>query len=461
MRVTFYGAAGTVTGTKHLLETDSGYRVLLDCGLYQGNHPDEPNRHLGFDPRTVDVVLLSHAHIDHCGLIPKLVKEGFKGKIYCTSPTAELAQIMLEDSARIQENDIQFINKKRFKHGLPPLEPLYTTDDALACARYFVSVEYHQTIHLNDEVSFYFTDAGHIIGSACTHILYKGKKRITFTGDVGRLNDKILKKPETFPTPDVLICESTYGNKNHRPSQDYLLFDIVHETCFRNKGKLIIPAFSVDRTQEIIYALDRLKTEGRLTRLPVYVDSPLSIKATHVMRKYSNYFNPEIKSYMDKTDGDAFHFEHLTYITDRRDSQALNDASGPMIIISASGMAEAGPVKHHIAHAIENPNNTILFAGYCTPESLGGKLLNGNKRVRIFGEFYDVKARIEKLEGYSAHADKNELLQWLSVLNPKQISKVFLVHGESDAALFLQNLLLQQGLNNVSIPQLKQSFNLI
>ena len=462
LKITFYGGVETVTGSKHLIESPKGYRVLLDCGLFQGKSEKDPNRQFGFDPRTIDALILSHAHIDHCGLIPKLVKEGFRGKIYCTNGTEELTKIMLEDSAKIQENDIEFVNKQRAQKGLKPIHPIYTLEDAIASFDYFYPVDYHEFIILNDELTFYFTEAGHIIGSACVNLFYHHQKedelRISFTGDVGRSSDKILKSPEPLPNPHVLICESTYGNRNHRPSEDYLLYDIVYETCVKNKGKLIIPAFSVDRTQELIYALDRLKNQGLLPRVPVYVDSPLSIKATQIMRNFSKYFNEEIKEYIDQTDGDAFHFDNLYYVTERSESKKLNEASGPMVIISASGMAEAGPVKHHIAHAIEKTQNTILFVGHCTPESLGGKLLAGYKEVKIFGEIYKVHARIEKIEGYSAHADQSELLSFLKPLDKATLQKIFLVHGEKESCQIFQNILVKEGYQDVIVPQLKQTF---
>lgn len=462
IKITFYGGVETVTGSKHLIETPNGYRILLDCGLFQGKSEKDPNRQFGFDPRTIDCLILTHAHVDHCGLIPKLVKEGFKGYIYCTPPTLELTKIMLEDSAKIQELDIEFVNKRRYKKGLKPLSPIYTIEDAKACFDYFYEVNYHEFFKINDEMDLYFTDAGHIIGSACVNLYHRKDSpqefRITYTGDIGRAVDKILKSPETLPNPHVLICESTYGDKTHRPSQDSILFDIVHETCVQNKGKLIIPAFSVDRTQEIIYALDRLKNQGLLSRIPVYVDSPLSIKATYIMKRFSEYFNQNIKEYMQKTDGDAFHFENLYYVTERSDSKKLNEAQGPMIIISASGMAEAGPVKHHIMHSIENPRNTILFSGHCTPESLGGKLIAGHKEVIIFGERHKVNARIEKIEGYSAHADKMEILEFLSPLDKSLLQQIFLVHGETETAEVFQAFLIKNGFRNVTVPKLKQSF---
>ncbi len=464
IKITFYGGVETITGSKHLLETPNGYRILLDCGLFQGKSDKDPNRQFGFDPRTIDCLILSHAHIDHSGLIPKLVKEGFKGNIYCTPPTLELTKIMLEDSAKIQELDVEFVNKRRFKKGLKPIEPIYTVEDVKACFDYLYSVEYHQFFRINDEIELYFTDAGHIIGSACVNLFYQKdtpqELRITYTGDVGRTLDKILRCPEPLPNPNVIICESTYGNKNHRPAEDFILFDIVHETCVKNKGKLIIPAFSLDRTQEIIYALDRLKNQGHLPKIPVYVDSPLSIKATRITKNFSKYFNEDIKDYMVRTDGDPFYFDNLYYITERSESKLLNEAQGPMIIISASGMAEAGPVKHHIMHSIENEKNTILFVGHCTPESLGGKLIAGHKEVKIFGDIYKVKARIEKIEGYSAHADKNDLLDLLDNLDRNQLKQIFLVHAETNVAEIFKSVLILHGFSNIILPKLKDSFYL-
>ena len=376
MKIAFHGAARCVTGSKHLLTLGNGRKILLDCGLFQGmgSDTDTLNRSFGFNPEEIDIVVLSHAHIDHCGLLPKLVKEGYKGKIYCTPATRELAGILLEDSAEIQEDDVKYENKKRASQGLPYLKPIYTVEDARETIKYFTEVHYDEWVNIDDGVDLLYTDAGHIIGSAAVHlrITENGETRqLSFSGDVGRYRDVILKSPAEFPQADYILLESTYGNSLHDlhvTTPDNLL-EWIEKTCIKKKGKLILPAFSVGRTQEILYALNQLEIERRLPDLDYFVDSPLSIKATEVVKKYPGYFNRTIQNIL-KSDSDPFNFKGLKYIRTVEESKLLNFRNEPCVIISASGMADAGRVKHHIFNNIENSRNSILMTGYCEPRSL-------------------------------------------------------------------------------------------
>lgn len=466
MQLTFYGAARTVTGSKHLLTLKKGKRILLDCGMFQGLGDEGHllNRTWDFDPSTVDILVLSHAHIDHCGLIPAFVKQGFTGPVYCTPPTKDLCDIMLRDSAHIQESDVRYVNSRRAKQGKEPYEPLYTLDDVLACLPLFKEIPYNQDFHIDEDVVLRFTDAGHILGSAIVNLRVTEdhyEKRIAFTGDIGRLNPAIIKGPQPFLPCDVLITESTYGDRLHESGEGSLeqLYRVVVETCVNKGGKLIIPAFSVGRTQEIVFALDRLENEGRLPHINVFVDSPLSTNATEIMRAHSDCFNDTVRAYME-SDPDPFGFSRLHYIRDVEASKRINQLKEPCIIISASGMAEAGRVKHHIANNIENPLNTILIVGHCEPESLGGKLVAGEKEVRIFGEIYQVKASVEELTSFSAHGDYREMLEVLSCQRAETVKKVFVVHGEYPTQLLFKEKLKKAGFRHVEIPERRQTFQL-
>ena len=460
MRIEFHGAAQTVTGSKHLIVLESGKRILLDCGLFQGMgaEADELNRRFGFSPASVDVVLLSHAHLDHSGLIPRLVKEGFRGKVYCTPATHDLCEIMLRDSGYIQESDVEYINKRRKSRGMPQLDPIYTLKDAVKSLEFFHQVPYEQWFEISDEFSFCFTDSGHVLGSAAINMIIRessGTKRICFTADIGRPVDQILKKPAPFPQADYIICESTYGDRLHEPvlNAEEHLYRTVMDTCVVNKGKLIIPAFSLDRTQELIYALDKMEHQGKLPPIKVFVDSPLSVQTTQIVEKHIDCYNAELRAYMTQGDQHPFHFNNLHFITEVEDSKALNKLKEPCIIISASGMAEAGRVKHHIRNNISSANNTILLVGYCTPSSLGGRLKAGNPTVRIFGDEYKVKARIETIDAYSAHGDYEEMIQYLGCQNPSLVKKIFLVHGDFPVMEFFRGKLIEKGFQNVMIPE--------
>jgi metallo-beta-lactamase family protein len=464
MKISFHGAARTVTGSKHLITLRSGKKILLDCGLFQGMGKEtQPlNANFGFTPSEVDVLILSHAHIDHCGLIPKLVKEGFEGPIYSTPATKELSAILLEDSAEIQRDDTRFINKRRAKQGLPPFEPLYDLSDASRALDLFITLEYDQWQSVLPELEVMFTDAGHIIGSAAVHlrITENGKTtRITFSGDVGRYNDAILRAPATFSQADYLILESTYGNRLHEEitgAPDKLL-EWIEKTCIQKKGKLIIPAFSVGRTQEILYALNQLEVENRLPKVPIYVDSPLSGEATALLKKYPQYFNKKIRKLMEK-DEDPFDFKGLHFIKEAAESKRLNDMTQPCIIISASGMADAGRVKHHIMNNISNPSTTILLVGYCEPRSLGGRLVNGAKEVKIFGEMYDVAAEVGEMRSMSAHGDYDDLCQFVACQDIAAIKVLFLVHGEYEVQEAFKEKLLHKGFRFIEIPDLHEQY---
>ncbi len=466
MKIAFHGAARTVTGSKHLITLDNGKKLLLDCGLFQGmgDRTDELNKTFGFNPREVDYVILSHAHIDHCGLLPKLVKDGYKGNIYTTPGTKDLATILMEDSAGIQESETKFTNKRLALQGLPYISPLYTTLDAMAAAELFETVEYDTWHTVDENIEFCYTDVGHIIGSAAVHlrITENGKKTcITFSGDVGRYRDIILRSPAPFEQADYILIESTYGNSLHEeftPTNDILL-EWITKTCIQKKGKLIMPAFSVGRTQEILYALNQLSNENKLPQLDYFVDSPLSMEATSVIKNHSEYFNDSIQVVM-KTDKDPFDFPGLIFTKSVDDSKRLNYRKDPCVIISASGMAEAGRVKHHISNNIENSRNSILLTGYCEPHSLGGRLKNGDKEVRIFGQWHEVNAEVGQIRSMSAHGDYNDLLHFLSCQNAAKVNTVFLVHGEYKVQQDFAKKVKENGFANVVIPDMHTEIEL-
>lgn len=459
MKIAFHGAARTVTGSKHLLTLKNGKKYLLDCGMFQGmgSATDSLNRDWGFDPSEITHLILSHAHIDHSGLIPKLVKDGFGGKIFCTPATKDLTQILLLDSGEIQEDDVKYANKRRAADGLPYVKPLYTVEDAKNCLDFFYSVEYGNWFRVDEDVEVLYTDAGHIIGSAAVHLRIKenGKTtQVSFSGDVGRYRDIILKSPQEFPQADYVLLESTYGNSLHdmnTTTPDQLL-TWIEKTCLQKKGKLIMPAFSVGRTQEILYALNQLELENRLPKLPYFVDSPLSIEATEVVKRFPAYFNKHIQRVLE-TDHDPFGFEGLKYVKTVDESKMLNYRNEPCVIISASGMADAGRIKHHISNNIENSRNTILMTGYCEPRSLGGRLMDGVKEVKIFGIQHEVHAEIGAIRSMSAHGDYEDLSQFLACQDPARIKKLFLVHGEFEVQQAFKQRLLKKGYYDIEIPE--------
>jgi metallo-beta-lactamase family protein len=463
MKLEFIGASGgEVTGSKFLLTTKENKKILIDCGMYQGKglETDAMNRNLGFEPADIDFVILSHAHIDHSGLIPYIHKNGFKGKVFCTPATRDLCAIMLPDSGKIQETDTIQFNKKRALQKLSPVEPLYTMQDAATCMKHFISIPYNLNFSITPTFSFEFYDSGHILGGASVYISFADDnetRTLLYTGDVGRYNKRILSDPCVLPQADYIICESTYGNRLHEKLEDaeQKLMLTVLDACAKRKGKLIIPAFAIGRAQEIVYALHRLKKEENLPDIDIFVDSPLAVSATQIFRLHADSFNKEMQDFI-LANPDPFGFEKLHYIRTIDDSKWLNTYNRPCVIISASGMMEAGRVKHHLANNIENQRNTILCVGYCAPTTLGAKIMRGDTEVSIFGTKYNVQAHLENIQSYSGHADYNELLYYLNTQNPKSVKKFFIIHGEDDAREGFVNHLHNNGFNNVLTPKYKE-----
>jgi len=458
LKIQFIGGARTVTGSLHLLHIN-GKKILLECGLFQGRRKDtyDKNKNFPFDPKEIDALILSHAHIDHSGNIPNLVSKGFDGLIYATAATVDLCQIMLRDSAHLQEKDVEWVNKKRVKKGDSPVEPLYTLDDVEKAMEHFVGVQYNKTIELFDGINFSFRDAGHILGSAGVHIEIKENqnKKISlgFSGDIGRPESPVIKSPDVLRDLDVLIMESTYGNRLHSPTEqvEEELAQTVNQVVNDN-GKIIIPAFAVGRTQTIVYVLHKLFDQNRIPEIPIYVDSPLAVDATNVFRSHPECLDRETYRIFLQNGEDPFGFSRLKYIKKVEESKELNEKQGPMIIISASGMAEGGRILHHLANNIENPKNLILFVGYAAEHTLARKIMDGEQTVNIFGEEYKVKAKVKSMDYFSAHADQNELLDYLRLNPVKKLKNIFLVHGEEDQALPFRQKLLTKGYKSVDFP---------
>ena len=463
MKIAFHGAARTVTGSKHLITLKNNTQILLDCGLFQGmgQVTDKLNDYFGFDAKKITYMILSHAHIDHCGLLPKLVAEGFSGKIFCTSATMDLARILMMDSAKIQEQDAEFANR-HLRHGEEMEEALYAEEDVVQTVSQMKIVEYEEDFEIEPGIRLKFTDAGHILGSAAVHltITEDGKlTRITFSGDVGRYGDLLLKSPQQFDQADYILMESTYGDSLHKDLDpiENMLLEIINNTCNIKKGKVIIPAFAVGRTQELLYALNGLELKGKLPGVPYYVDSPLSSKATEILKNHPEVYNNGVKETL-KIDHDVFAFKGLRFIESVEESKALNEDARPCVIISASGMAEAGRVKHHIRNNIGNAKNTILMVGYCEPNSLGGKLIAGQKVVDIFRDKYEVKAEVRAIRSMSAHGDYEDLLRFLSAQDPAKVKQLFLVHGEYEVQQHFASRLKDHGFKHVAIPEYHQEF---
>lgn len=457
----FYGAARNVTGSCYLLNTGS-MRILVDCGYYQER--DFQNRNwepFAFDAKSIDVVLLTHAHLDHCGLLPKLFKAGFNGKVYGTPATADIAKIVMLDSARIQEEDVLHKKKRHAsenRKGPHPLVPLYTTEDAEACLHLLEGLEYEKKHDLSDEVSVSFHDAGHILGSAMIRIRFKQnaeERIIIFSGDVGRCNTPILKDPTVFEEADYVLVESTYGDRMHKPNKDIpeALANIINETK-KAGGNVVIPSFAIERTQELLYHLNNLLAEDRIPHLPVFLDSPMAIRVTEVFRRHPELFDADTKKLLDKGDHPC-DFPGLQLTRTADESKAINNLKESAVIIAGSGMCTGGRIKHHLANNIGRPESTILFVGYQASGTLGRTILEGVDRVRIKGKHHNVDAQTQKINGFSAHADKNELFRWLSGLKTAP-RHVFITHGESKAADHFSSWISGKTGWNVSVPEYKQ-----
>jgi metallo-beta-lactamase family protein len=464
MKLKFIGAARTVTGSKHLLETWDHKKILIDCGLYQGLGKETFKRNAAdeVEATTINAVILTHAHMDHAGLLPRLVKQGYEGPIYCTPATQALLEIMLPDSAFIQESDVRFAKKYNEKAG--HYEPLYTLQHAKETLQMLVPVEEYEEFNVLGDIKASFHPNGHILGSAAVFLRIaepKNEIKILFTGDIGRYDTALICNPVPPPEADYVICESTYGDRLHDTSQhaEQLLLDIIMETVSARKGKLIIPAFSLGRTQEIVFALNKLDLYGLLPRIKVYVDSPLAVNATDIMRQFKSQLNKEVQRFVDSRE-DPFGFSKLKYIKKKEESQALNESNEPCVIISASGMADAGRVKHHIFHTIEDEKNTILFVGYAEPNSLGGRLQRGEDQVTIFGESKKVRSEIDVITSLSAHGDYKEMIQYLDSQNKGTVKNVFLVHGEESAQNAFKEHLKNAGFGQVTIPYSGETFEL-
>lgn len=466
LRLQFWGAVRTVTGSMHLLEVH-GRRILLDCGLFQGKRQEafQRNRAFPFDVRSVDALVLSHAHIDHSGNIPSLVRQGFAGPIYATPATYDLCGAMLRDSAHIQAADAAYVNKKRARKGEPPVEPLYGVDDVVASLHHFVSVAYGRSLPIAPGVLLTFYDAGHILGSALTVLdVEEGgrRTRLLFTGDLGRRNLPILRDPQVVPAVDVLITESTYGNRDHgTPEEAEARLQEVVQRTYRRGGKVLIPAFAVGRTQEVVYALHRLTEARAIPPLPIYVDSPLAANVTEIFRLHPECYDEETVDFM-WMDGhrDPFGFSRLTYVRDVEASKRLNALQEPVVIISASGMCEAGRILHHLKHNVEDPRNTILFVGFQAENTLGRYLVDGREEVKIFGEPHTVRAEVEAIDGYSAHADREELLDYFQRLwtHGGRLEEVFVVHGDDENAQALAQALTAMPVGSVHVPVRGEAF---
>ena len=466
MRIGFYGGVGEVTGSRHLLEAED-LKVLLDCGLFQGHRREsiEKNRACPFDAKSVNALLLSHAHIDHCGSIPLLVKNGFSGVIHCTDATKEIAAIMLMDSGYLQTADAAFFNKIHQRSGdAERIEPLYTQDDVRACLGLFKAQPYETWIPLSPKVRFRFHNAGHVLGSAMIEVevaTAKGARRVFFTGDLGRRKALLMDSPRAPKDVDYLLIESTYGDRVHETVDDVEeIIARVVERAIQEKGKILIPSFALERTQEIVFVLEKMIRRGQIPKIPIYVDSPMAVSVTALFSKYLDgfSFSPEFKDYVAK-EGDPFAFKEVTYVRASEESQKLNDVGGPMIILSASGMCEGGRILHHLRNNIEDSTTRILMVGYQAEGTLGRGLQQGAKKIRIFGLEHPVRAHVQTLHTFSAHADRDDLVWFMKSVAPRP-KKIFLVHGDPSDRIALAGHLKDAGITRTEMPEYAQQFEL-
>ncbi len=466
MKIKFCGAAGTTTGSKHLIEVN-GARILLDCGLYQGRRSDafERNRTFPFDPGKIDCVVLSHAHIDHSGNLPHLTKRGFDGHIYATPATRDLCSIMLPDAAHIHESDITWLNRRRVRDNLPLLEPSYRIIDAEQCLKQFLTVAYERPVRIAEGVTMTFIEAGHVLGSAQVILDIEDREtkktsRLLFSGDIGRPENDLLENPAASSDVDYVIMESTYGGRHHEMAAKTSehICDIIREVQER-RARLIIPAFAVERTQQLLYTLDKLESEGCFARVPIFVDSPLAVRATEIFRMHLPNLKPSVRDALFMRD-DPFGFEGLRLVRTVDESKALNHLQGPSVIISASGMAESGRILHHLRNNVGDSRNILLFVGYCAENTLGWKLRHGFRKVNILGDEFEVRAQIETLDSFSGHADHEELLGYFDRIGGAK-KRVFLVHGEPERSRALKEGLEERHAGGkIEIPTLLQEFTL-
>ncbi|HCA82041.1 MAG TPA: MBL fold metallo-hydrolase [Bacteroidetes bacterium] len=456
MKLQFLGAAQTVTGSMHLLSAN-GTRVLLDCGLFQGKRAEafERNRNFPFDASTIDAVVLSHAHIDHAGNLPNLVRNGFRGKIYATGATRDLSNVMLYDSAYVQERDIEYVNKQHRKRNEPLVKPLYTSEDVGQTVNQMVGVRYHQKVEVAEGITITFFDAGHVLGSAVTLIEVREGERtrtVGFTGDLGRKNMPILRDPEPLGDVDFWISESTYGGRIHEPvtGMEDKLEGILKRTIDRG-GKLIVPAFSVGKTQEFLYVLFTLNDSGRLPSVPIFVDSPLSVNTTEVFKMHPECFDKETLTYLLNNE-DPFGFGRLKFVRSVEESKKLNELDEPCVIIASSGMCEAGRILHHLANNAGDPRHTVLVVGFMAEHTLGRRIVERDPQIKIFGEFYPLRAEVAVMNSFSAHAGQDELVDYTRTIDKRKLKQMFLVHGELTQAQLLSGKLSEAGYDKIAIP---------
>ncbi|MDD5645273.1 MAG: MBL fold metallo-hydrolase [bacterium] len=463
MKLTFFGGARSVTGSKFLIEAN-GEKILLECGLFQGKREAtyDKNKNFPFKPSSINVVVLSHAHIDHCGNIPGLCRQGFDGMIFSTHATRDLAGILLQDSAHLQENDINYVNRKRERRGEKPFKVLYTFEDAEKAMRRFVSINYHREFTIGNGVKLKFYDAGHILGSAITELSIKENSRpvkILFTGDIGRKHMPILRDKEIVPGADYIIMETTYGDRNHHSTDNIesRLAEVINNTCKRG-GKVIIPSFSVGRTQQVVYFLHELTAKKKIPEVPVFVDSPLSVNATEIFRIHPECYNEDVYRYILSNDN-PFGFANCEYIREAEKSKQLNNFKKSCVIISSSGMCEGGRILHHLKNTVTDPKNTVMMVGFCAPETLGRKIVEKAPKIKIFGDEYELNAEIVVENAFSAHADRDELLSYAKSVNSNAKS-FFLVHGDEDQSLAFAGHLATAGIRNSVVPREGESYDL-